>query len=94
MVPTHLTTSPPARTFRYIATWAQNAADTYDEIDEEYDPDSERVVMLRNRVVFCAAHVFAAVVLAHPDARWRIARGLDKAQKAVGPVSPPEDPDR
>lgn len=82
---------PPQATFRYIAAWAADAADIYEEIESEYDQASERATALRLRLIDCSAMIFAAIVRGNADAKWRLARGLDKAQW-LDKLTEPEEP--
>ncbi len=67
--PDHLTSAPPAATFRMIATWAEQAA--------------QRVEAGEDAVIECT-FIWAAIVHAHPEVRPVLKRGLDRAQIYTG----------
>lgn len=68
-----------ARTLRAIATWADNAADLYEEWTSEYDLASEFAVSARLQIIECMAEVFRLMVSAPQDLKWRIYRGMEGA---------------
>jgi hypothetical protein len=75
----------PQQTLRMIASWAENSADLYDDIDSEYDPGSEAAERMRILIRECNAVIFMCLTTGHPQARHDLARGLDIAQRIVGP---------
>jgi len=69
----HFATLPPAESFRALAKWASLAADAMDRGDDQM-------------AVVWSTFMWSAVVLGHADARRVFKRGLDRAQRMIGPL--------